>query len=68
MRARGRPVLGVLAGLLAGVSAALALVVFSVVALDSSLLVVVAAGGVVLGLLIGLVGPFGSRVSRSPRP
>jgi hypothetical protein len=61
MSARGRPVLGVLAGLVAGVALGVALLVFGVLALDSSVLVVLPIAGVVLGLVLGVSGPFGSR-------
>jgi hypothetical protein len=61
-------VLGVLAGLIAGLSLGVALVVFGVLALDSTMLVVIPIAGVVLGLVLGLTGPLGSRVPRTPRP
>ena len=67
MSARGRPVLGVIAGLVAGVALAVALLVFGLLALDSSVLVVLPIAGVVLGLVVGLTGPLGSR-SAQPRP
>ena len=65
MSARGRPVLGLLSGVVAGVALGVVLLVFGVLALDSSVLVVLPIAGLVLGLALGLFGPFGSR---SPRP
>ena len=67
MSARGRPVLGVLSGVVAGVALGVVLLVFGVLALDSSVLVVLPIAGLVVGLLLGLLGPLGSR-SPQPRP
>ena len=67
MSARGRPVLGLLSGVVAGVALGVVLLVFGVLALDSSVLVVLPIAGLVLGLALGLLGPFGSR-SPQPRP
>jgi uncharacterized YccA/Bax inhibitor family protein len=61
MSTRGRPILGGFAGLLFGLSLALALLVFGIVALDSILLVVAPILGVIVGVLLAFVAPFGSR-------
>lgn len=61
MRSRGRPVLGALAGLLFGVGVAVELLVLGVVALDSPLVTIVPAAGLLGGVLLGLWAPFRRR-------
>lgn len=58
---KGRPVLGVIGGLLFGVFVALDLVFFKVVASDSILVVLLPIFGVILGVALAAWAPFGGR-------
>jgi multisubunit Na+/H+ antiporter MnhB subunit len=68
MKRRGRPVLGVIAGLFFGLSIGLVLLVFGVLALDSTVLVILPIAGVVVGLVLALVAPLGGRSASPPAP
>lgn len=61
MRRRGRPVLGAISGLLLGVAVALDLLVLKVRPLDTLGIIGLPAIGLMLGLVFGLVAPFGKR-------
>ena len=58
---RGRPVLGVIAGFLFGLCLAVTLVLAGVLALNSVLVVVIPFLGVVYGLLMAKLAPFGRK-------
>lgn len=68
MKRRGRPVLGVISGLLLGLLVSLDLLVFEVRALDTIGIVVIPLAGLVLGLILGLTAPFGRRKGASAPP
>ena len=59
MRARGRPVLGAVSGFFLGVFAALDLLFFGVIRLDSILITSLPVIGLVAGLLLALLAPLG---------
>ena len=61
MKARGRPILGAIAGLVFGLSLALLLLVLGIVALDSILLSILPLAGLVFGILWAFVAPLGPR-------
>ena len=61
MKARGRPVLGAVAGLFFGLSVAMLLVLVGVAPLDTSLLVVLPVLFLVLGLVWGTLAPLPPR-------
>lgn len=58
---RGRPVLGAVSGLLLGTFAAVDLQQFGVWPLDTGLVVGLPATGLVVGLLVAALAPFGSK-------
>ena len=66
-KAKGRPILGAISGIFLGFFIALALTVYAGVPLDSPLYIVLSAGALVLGLVLGITGPFG-RTRRGPPP
>ena len=59
MKRRGRPVLGAIAGLLLGAFVAIDLMMFKVHRLDDVSVFGLPAIGLVLGILLGVVAPFG---------
>ena len=59
MRRRGRPVLGAISGLLLGAFVAVDLMMFKVHRLDDLSVFGLPAIGLVLGILLGLLPPFG---------
>jgi len=61
MRARGRPILGALGGLLLGISLSLLLLTTGRVALDSKLLVILPPVLFVLGIVWAFTAPLGPR-------
>ena len=63
---KGHPILGAVAGLIFGLSVALDLTFFKVTVLSSVVLFGCAGAGLVLGLLLGIGGPFGRRRARQP--
>ena len=66
-RSGGRPILGAVSGLLLGVFLFLILIVYAGVAINSTVVfVVLLAGGLVLGLALGITGPLGRRRGRAP--
>lgn len=65
-RARGRPVLGAVAGLCFGATSAVVLLSTYLVASDSRLLWAVPVLGVVAGLALGVTAPFAGRVEAEP--
>lgn len=68
MRARGRPMLGGIAGLFFGIFLDGFLAFRSTLASDSIWLVVLPAAGLVLGILWGLAGPLGRADRSAPAP
>jgi uncharacterized YccA/Bax inhibitor family protein len=62
---RGRPVRGAVAGFFLGLFVALDLVVFGVLSLDSDVLALAPVLGIVAGVLLAMLAPFGRR---SPQP
>jgi xanthine/uracil permease len=63
-RAKGRPILGGICGLLFGFFLSLTLSVYASVPLDSILYFVLTAAGLVVGIVLGVLGPFGRRTRR----
>lgn len=63
---RGHPVLGAISGLLFGFFLSAALTVFAGVSLDSVLYLILTIAGLVVGLGLGLTGPFHRRRTLSP--
>lgn len=55
MRRRGRPLLGAFSGLFLGLFLDVDLLIFGVVALDSAVLIVLPAVGLVLGIVLPLL-------------
>jgi len=62
----GRPVLGTICGILFGLFLSLTLTVYAGIPLNSVLYYVFTAAGLVLGLVLGLTGPFGRNRRRAP--
>jgi hypothetical protein len=58
---RGHPILGVIAGILLGLFVAADLVMWKVTTLTTPVLFGLPAAGLVLGLLLAVVTPFGRR-------
>jgi hypothetical protein len=67
MRCRGRPALGVIAGLLLGLFVGIDLLALGLVPLDSALLTVLPFLGLVVGLALALWAPLGQRRARRAR-
>ena len=63
---RGRPILGVIAGLLFGAFVVLDLVFFKVIASDSILVVLLPLFGLLLGLALAAWAPVGGRRGEPP--
>ena len=61
MKRRGHPVLGAFAGFFFGLFLGLTLLVFTVVRLDSILLVILPVAFLLLGILWGLWAPLGAK-------
>lgn len=59
-RLAGRPVLGIISGLLAGLVGGAALFLYGVVGLDSTVLAGLPVLGILVGLILAVWGPFGS--------
>lgn len=66
MRGRGHPILGAFGGFFFFLSADLVLLTFGVVNLGSIVLTILPIAGLVLGLIIGITSPFGSREPSTP--
>ena len=71
----GRPILGAISGILLGLFVFLLLIVYAGVALSSTVIfIIMLAGGLVLGLALGIIGPMGGRrgqktaTPQSPEP
>ena len=61
----GRPALGTISGILLGLFVFLLLVVYGGVAINSTVAFIVSvAGGLVLGMALGIIGPLGRRRGR----
>jgi hypothetical protein len=58
MRRRGRPILGAITGLLFGVFASITLAMEGLLPLKNNMLAVYPVAGLLLGLILGLWGPF----------
>jgi uncharacterized YccA/Bax inhibitor family protein len=65
---RGRPVLGVFAGFFFGLFLAVTLVLADVLALNSVLVTALPFIGIVYGLLMATVAPFGKGRQSAPSP
>ena len=61
MRRRGRPILGLLTGLLFGLFASLTLIMEGLLPLNNTMLAIYPVAGLILGLILGLWGPFGRK-------
>jgi hypothetical protein len=57
-KAKGRPILGAISGLLFGLFLTITLTVYAGVPFDSVLYIILTAGGLVLGIVLGFLGPF----------
>jgi len=55
---RGRPILGAVCGFFFGICLSVTVLVYAGIALNSILYVILPIGGLLLGILLGLVGPF----------
>ena len=68
-RAKGRPILGAISGLLFGLFLSILLTVYAAVPLDSVLYFVLVPAGLVVGLFLGITGPFRrARAAGAARP
>jgi hypothetical protein len=63
---RGRPILGAISGLFLGIFVALDLMMFKVRTLDNLSVIGLPAIGLILGVVLGLVAPFGKRQEAAP--
>jgi hypothetical protein len=61
VRARGRPILGAINGLFLGLFVSLDLLFFGVIRLDSVVITILVAAGIVSGLVLGWCGPLAAR-------
>lgn len=61
MRRRGRPILGAVTGLLFGLFASLTLIMEGLLPLNNTMLAIYPVAGLILGLILGLWGPFGRK-------
>ncbi len=65
---RGRPILGVIAGIFLGLFVGIDLLVLGVVPLDSAVLTITPLVGLALGLVLSLVAPFRRGDNATPAP
>ncbi len=65
---RGRPILGVIAGIFLGLFVGIDLLVLGVVPLDSAVLTVTPLVGLALGLALSFVAPFRRGDNATPAP
>ena len=65
MRRRGHPVLGAIAGILLGLFVAVDLMLWKVTYLNSAALIAPPVAGLVVGVALGMWGPFGRRAKVS---
>lgn len=65
---RGRPILGVIAGIFLGLFVGIDLLVLGVVPLDSAVLTITPLAGLALGLALALVAPFRRGNGATPAP
>lgn len=65
---RGRPILGVIAGILLGLFVGIDLLVLGVVPLDSAVLTITPLVGLALGLALALAAPFRRSGNATPAP
>jgi hypothetical protein len=66
VKLRGRPILGAISGLLFGLFGALLLVVEGLLPLNNNMLAIYPVAGLLLGLVIGIWGPFGRKRHTPP--
>ncbi len=63
---KGHPILGAISGFFFGLFLGATLFLYGVVSLDSNLLVILPVAGVVVGLVLAWLAPFGHRGQKSP--
>lgn len=66
VKLRGRPILGAISGLLFGLFAALMLVFEGLLPLNNNMLAIYPVAGLLLGLIIGIWGPFARKRHTPP--
>ena len=66
VKLRGRPILGAIGGLLFGLFAALTLVMEGLLPLNNNMLAIYPLAGLLLGLIIGIWGPFRRKRHMTP--